>query len=44
MFVNKKFKFYKRDDDSEEDLEDEKFFKKLLKKGYGRGKFEINRR
>lgn len=40
MSANKKFKSYKRDDDSEEDSEDEKPSKKSPKKGRGRGKFE----
>lgn len=40
MSANKKFKSYKRDDDSEEDSEDEKPSKKSPKKGSGRGKFE----
>lgn len=44
MSANKKFKSYKRDDDSEEDSEDEKPSKKSPKKGRGRGKFETNRR
>lgn len=37
MSANKKFKSYKRDDDSEEDSEDEKPSKKSPKKGRGRG-------
>lgn len=44
MSANKKFKSYKRDDDSEEDSEDEKPSMKSPKKGRGRGKFETNRR